>query len=245
MGERLTRIGMRAFRGVREELTLEFPKGVSAVVLGDNGTGKSTVADALEWYFTGELDLLRHEGRVGSLRHVGACPTKQTSVSVSTTGALGGNLVFDDAPRRSVRAAGRETFLLRGRTLTAFVERTKGEKWKALAQLLGLDDVDQLRLDLQRVRNDLIDAAEAAERDREAAAIALMLPTSPVTGKDVLDEISDLCRKASVAPPVSLELALDPEWAWFAGRNFRRLRCSQDRPSGGRPARMDTRTCGH
>ena len=181
MGERLTSIRMRAFRGVREELTLDLPQAASAVVLGENATGKSTVADALEWYFTGELTLLRHEGRAGSLRHIGAGPENSTSVSVQTTGALGGDLEFNAAPSAIVRAAGRETFLLRGRTLTAFVERTKGEKWKALAEILGLEDVDQLRLDLQKARNDMEDAAEAAAKDHDSASRALALKISPIS----------------------------------------------------------------
>ena len=63
MGERLISITMRAFRGVRGELALEFPQGRSGVILGENATGKSTVADALESYFTGDIGLLRHEGR--------------------------------------------------------------------------------------------------------------------------------------------------------------------------------------
>ena len=143
MGERVVRIEMQAFRGVREKLSLEFPRGTSAVLLGENGTGKSTVADALEWYLTGEIDFLRHEGRASSLRHVDARSSDATLVSLQTTGALGGNLEFGYTPSKAVCVAGRETFLLRGRTLTAFVERTKGEKWKALAELLGLEEVDR------------------------------------------------------------------------------------------------------
>ena len=88
MGERVTCIEMQAFRGVREKLTLEFPRGASAVLLGENATGKSTVADALEWYFTGEIGLLRHEGRAASLRHVDARSCDATSVTLQTTGAL-------------------------------------------------------------------------------------------------------------------------------------------------------------
>ena len=53
MTERLQRLVMHAFRGVPGEMTVDFGKGESIVVYGDNGTGKSTIADALEWHFTG------------------------------------------------------------------------------------------------------------------------------------------------------------------------------------------------
>ena len=53
MSERLHRLVMKAFRGVPGELPVDFGEGRSMAVFGDNGTGKSTIADALEWYFTG------------------------------------------------------------------------------------------------------------------------------------------------------------------------------------------------
>ena len=45
---------MHAFRGVPDEMIVDFGKGESIAVYGDNDTGKSTIADALEWYFTGD-----------------------------------------------------------------------------------------------------------------------------------------------------------------------------------------------
>ena len=213
MGERVTCIEMQAFRGVREKLTLEFPQGASAVLLGENATGKSTVADALEWYFTGEIGLLRHEGRTASLRHVDARSCDVTSVTLQTTGALGGNLESGYAPSAEVRTAGRETFLLRGRTLTAFVECTKGEKWRALAELLGLEEVDRLRLDLQTAKNEARDEAEAAGQEHDSASRALASKVSKVTDSGIFDTVSELCGNAGVPSPASLNEALSPEWA--------------------------------
>ena len=55
MAERLLRIRARAFRGVPDQLDVDLPGGRSLIVLGENGTGKSTIADALEWFFTGSI----------------------------------------------------------------------------------------------------------------------------------------------------------------------------------------------
>ena len=116
MGERVTCIEMQAFRGVREKLTLEFPRGASAVLLGENATGKSTVADALEWYFTGEIGLLRHEGRAASLRHVDARSCDATSVTLQTTGALGGTWsLITHRQRKCAQRDGRRFFSGAGR----------------------------------------------------------------------------------------------------------------------------------
>ena len=43
MSEKIQRLVMNAFRGVPGEMTVDFGKGDSIVVYGDNGTGKSTV----------------------------------------------------------------------------------------------------------------------------------------------------------------------------------------------------------
>lgn len=86
-----------------------------------------------------------------------------TTVDIATDASLGGQATLPDGPPEHARRVGdRETFLLRGRTLAEFIDRTKGEKWKALTEILGLDNIDGMRLDLQRARNDLRRAAGEA-----------------------------------------------------------------------------------
>ena len=151
MNEKLHRLVMHAFRGVPSERTVDFGKGESTVVYGDNGTGKSTIADALEWYFTGEIELLSHEGRQHAVRYVGGDADGITSVEVLTSGSLGGKVVLPDERTPDMfHTLRRETFLLRGRTLADFINKTKTEKWKALVEILGLDAIESLREDLQR-----------------------------------------------------------------------------------------------
>jgi chromosome segregation ATPase len=61
--EKVQRLVMHAFRGIPGEMAVDFGKGDSMVVYGDNGTGKSTIADALEWYFTGAMLAARTTAR--------------------------------------------------------------------------------------------------------------------------------------------------------------------------------------
>ena len=137
MTERLHRLSMTAFRGVPNRMEVDFGKGQSIAIYGDNGTGKSTIADALEWYFTGEIELLSHEGRQHAIRNLGG-DADETGIQIETNGSLGGSIVFpDERTPVSLAASSRETFLLRGRTLADFINKTKTEKWKALAEILG------------------------------------------------------------------------------------------------------------
>jgi energy-coupling factor transporter ATP-binding protein EcfA2 len=194
-------------------MTVDFGKGESIVVYGDNGTGKSTIADALEWYFTGEIELLSHEGRQHAVRYVGGENNGVTSVEVFTNGGLGGKVVFpDERTPEAFHAIRRETFLLRGRTLADFINKTKTEKWKALVDILGLDAIESLREDLQRARNDLRKKSKAAEEEARTYQRALASGSEDVSQDTVLGNLQEICRMLGVDPPRSLDQVVDPSW---------------------------------
>ena len=213
MSEKIQRLVMQAFRGVPNEMTVDFGKGDSIVVYGDNGTGKSTIADALEWYFTGGIELLSHEGRQHAVRHMGGDDTGTTAVEVVTNGSRGGRVVFpDERQEEAFHALRRETFLLRGRTLADFINKTKTEKWKALVDILGLDAIDGLREDLQRARNELRKTSKAADDEARVYRRALSGGADTVTPEAVLANLQQFCEMLGVDPPESLDQVADASW---------------------------------
>lgn len=213
MTEKIQRVAMRAFRGVPGELTVDLGRGESLAVYGDNGTGKSTIADALEWYFTGEIELLSHEGRQHAVRYVGDDESGATSVEVVTNGTLGGTVAFpDERNPATFQVTRRETFLLRGRTLADFINKTKTEKWKALVEILGLDAIEDLREDLQRVRNELRKELKAAEEQVQSFRRALGSGGEGVTPEAVLANLQQICGLLKVEPPQSLDDVVEPSW---------------------------------
>ena len=230
MNEKVQRLVMHAFRGVPAEMTVDFGKGESIAVYGDNGTGKSTIADALEWYFTGEIELLSHEGRQHAVRHVGDDDSGVTSVEVVTNGTLGGKVVFpDERNAEAFQAIRRETFLLRGRTLADFINKTKTEKWKALVEILGLDAIESLREDLQRARNELRKESKAAEEQVQSYRRALASAGEAVTHETVLANLQQICGMLKVDPPAVSRSGGRSVLACDSGRRQRRWR--QSRPN--------------
>jgi energy-coupling factor transporter ATP-binding protein EcfA2 len=213
VSERLQRLVMHAFRGVPTAMTVDFGNGESTVIYGENGTGKSTIADALEWYFKGEIELLSHEGRQHAVRYVGGDDDGATSVEVVTSGTLGGTVVFpDERTPDTFEALRRETFLLRGRTLADFINKTKTEKWKALVEILGLDAIESLREDLQRARNDLRKAAKTADEEVRVYRRALASGGDTVSEETVLSNLRQICELLRVDPPRSLDQVAEPSW---------------------------------
>ena len=204
---------MHAFRGVPGQMTVDFGKGESIAVYGDNGTGKSTIADALEWYFTGQIELLSHEGRQHAVRYVGGEGDGVTAVEIVTNGTLGGKVVLpDERNPEAFEAIRRETFLLRGRTLADFINKTKTEKWKALVEILGLDAIESLREDLQRARNELRKALKTAEEQVRTYERALSSGSENVSDDSVLSNLQQICGMLGVDPPRSLDQVENPAW---------------------------------
>lgn len=210
MSERITRVRVAAFRGVPEELSIELPGGCGLVALGENGTGKSTIADALEYYFTGEIRYLAREGRQ-IISHA-ATDGDATAVTLETTGMLGGTATLTQAPSAVREVGGQEHFILRGQTLAAFVDMTKGEKWKYLFDILGLGSIEQLRLDLQQARNALVGEAETKKNSRDSTARALAQRCPDLSEEGVLAALRSSCERAGVAPPSDLASALAHDW---------------------------------
>ncbi|MBA3503145.1 MAG: AAA family ATPase, partial [Deltaproteobacteria bacterium] len=196
MRERLTKISLQAFRGVLDAYDIKLDQGQSLLMYGDNGTGKSSFADAIEWYFTGDIELLAKEGRDHAVRHLGASKDQKTLVAISTNGELGGSCAPKSPNETAIEAASRETFLLRGRTIADFVDKSKGEKWSALQRLLGLGAIDELRTDLQKARSELKrtrDDATAKVKQVAAAVVAQKVEPEKAKVDAALAKLAKAC----------------------------------------------------
>jgi hypothetical protein len=171
MRSRLAEITMRAFRGVPDELRIDLPGECSLVVVGDNGTGKSSIADALEFFFYGSIAYLSREGR-DIVHHAGAA-SERTAVHVASGGAFGGTATLSEGVDGARNAARSENFILRGRALVDFVDMPKGQKWQHLFDILGLGEVEHLRQDLQQARNALEGDLSTARALQQTASLTL------------------------------------------------------------------------
>ena len=57
----IEKIKIKGFRGVRDELELTLPNSKSLLLYGDNGSGKSSILDAIEWFLTDSVSHLKGE----------------------------------------------------------------------------------------------------------------------------------------------------------------------------------------
>ena len=211
-GAFLTSVTVEAFRGIGKPLTLDLQPGPGlTLVVGRNGSGKSSLAEALEVLFTGSN--ARWEGRAKvwvegwrNLHHDGKPTVRATLAEEGVSGTTTAEASWDDdaevadaevwvqragAPRQPLTALGWEAPLemwrpfLSYNELSSMLDEGPSKLYDTMARILGLDD--------------LVEAAELLRQERLArkkVADAQASETKRVLG--VLSSVDDdRARKAA------------------------------------------------
>ena len=178
---RLRRLTIEGFKGVPGKFELELG-GKSLLLLGENGHGKSTIVDALEFWSTGDVRAYHRDGyRLDALVNVNA---DRASVTCDGRGFATMRRTLD---RGKVRANKPELAgpaatdaapvtplpILRHKTMAAFMDRSPTEKQAELLALLGLETLTTFRATLATVTNAAVRHAEEEERQLDAENAAL------------------------------------------------------------------------
>lgn len=226
---RIEKIHIHEFRDIRE-LTLDL-KGQNFAACGPNGTGKSGIVDAIEFALTGNISRLSGSGTGGlSVKahgpHVDS-RNKPEAASVTLDviiPALGNKKA---TIHRSVKAAGNPTitpadpdiaaafgnvnlhpeFVLSRRELIRYVLSEPGQRAKEVQALLRLDDVEKLRVVLQKIANACNKELPGFER-AEADAIKNLLTAlgaPQLTKKAVLEAVNPRRETLGLPPLADLE----------------------------------------
>ena len=146
-------IELQAFRGVRDE-QLELA-GASLFLYGENGTGKSSIIDSLEFFFTGAVTHLESAQSLSTKRHAPhiALGSAALRVSLSLVGFDGTySRTLKDAPvpfkglaPTFERIAG-SRFILRRQQLLDFILQQAAPRYQQLATLIGVEELDRIEL---------------------------------------------------------------------------------------------------
>jgi len=165
---------IKAFRGLRDDtVTLA---GKSLLLYGENGTGKSSVVDALEYLATAAVSHLDDSQATSTKKHAPhvSLPATALSVSASFRGhdkpafrVADGTLSGPPAVRSFIETLGRSSFILRRAQLLKFITAQDAPRYQQLSALIGADALDP-------VEQKWKEAADSAEesRDRRSAACA-------------------------------------------------------------------------
>ncbi len=201
---RLQRLDIRSFRGITD-LSLEFDGG-SIVLGGANGTGKSACVDAIEFLYTGEVGSLTGTQGLSLRQHgphilaaaaearVGATFADPTA---SVSRALSGAMTTPPELEAHLAAGARLRFVLRRSQVQQFIHAKPADRYRTMAELIGLEGLDRVEVALKRAR-DTVDAslqearAQLATIDSQVAALPDDPPDDAQLVRWANDELENL-----------------------------------------------------
>ena len=169
MATKINEINLKGIRGTKDTLKLPL-NGKSALLYGDNGTGKSSISDSLEWFFTDKVEHLNslEIDLKEALRNAKIDASVISEVALSFTNNkvdATKNIYYKKTKLVSDFNNTSEDFtkfytdtkndnlILRFKNLTNFVDNTKTEKLKYLSEIIGFSEVSKKKEVLQKCYN--------------------------------------------------------------------------------------------
>jgi len=157
-------INIHAFRGIPD---LDLPlDGKSLLIRGENGTGKSSIAEAFEFFFTNKLSIFEGEGTqsLSLQKHAPHNDFSKDDVSVEVVfnpGNITLKRTFVDQPQPPQQlkdyfeAARKGTFILRRSQILKFIASVPSDRFRAIASILGVEQLDNIELAMKRAYEEL------------------------------------------------------------------------------------------
>ena len=165
----LRKIKLEGFRGARLPVEIDFTnRHASIAVYGDNGGGKSTITDALEWFYLNRIEhLWREDCKEECLRNIHFPDNRDAVLSiefndprVNSSKILGTNLRIKYTNgtqefKEYLEQSKKERLFLRYGDVLRFVLLTKGEKRTQILEIIGYRHVSDVRSTLVSACNSL------------------------------------------------------------------------------------------
>lgn len=142
---RIDQIRIDTFRGASKTLALQFsPKKSLAVIFGENGTGKTTIVDAIDVVANQNVGSIRDRSSTTAGRHAHTIGTNQAAISIElksdnrtwTATMKGGQFAVSPDSPPSVR-------VLRKSNLQRFIDAKPADRYTELKHLIAVDRVEK------------------------------------------------------------------------------------------------------
>lgn len=171
---KIRKLIVKGFRGARKKIWLDFGNDSKSVVLfGNNGDGKSSFSDAIEWFFTDKIAYLQSEGCGRDDYFNRYMPPDDDAVveldfnnnildSRKILKRRGGYSFSNtsDNLKDYIRNSLKDSFILRHHTMREFVDKTKKQKLERVEEIIGFGVVKECR-------DNILKALNSLEEDRQ------------------------------------------------------------------------------
>ncbi len=189
--QKIKNLKIKYFRGIVER-DLQF-EGKSIVLFGENGHGKSSFVDALEFFFKGNVPYLDEAQTTSTVRHVPHISYKKKDCKVEIEflqGAVKAYRTFQDVPQLPVhlesyfKLGSATPFILRRKYLLDFIVAQPAPRYAQLAALMGIKKLDNIELIMMRKRDEISDSVVSLQGKLDRAGEEL----KDIFGEEVRSE---------------------------------------------------------
>ena len=167
-------LGISGFRGISKDISIDFDPSKSVLIYGDNGSGKSSIADAFEWFYYDKIEHLSSEEigvkGISALRNIflpddsdayvelkysdSKCDSRKKlfykkSKLISEHSNTSQNL------KDYLNASLKERLILRYKDLLRLILSTKAQKLEEFSQIIGFAEVTKIKGIFKKAVNDL------------------------------------------------------------------------------------------
>ena len=228
---KLKKIEISGFRGVRNQLTIPLQSSSSLLLYGENGGGKSSIADGLEWFYydrVGHLSVAEIGTRgIPALRNMNLNQKESAYVALEFTNPdLSAKKSLSIENSRNVAAysnstsefenylnsSNTENLILRYRDLLEFITLTKMKKLEGISRIIGFGEVEKKRKILRTAVSKLNTIAKNRDYDnqisRRQAEIIQNLGQNITTEAQFIDAIANLLNPLDLGVKVTDDASL-------------------------------------
>lgn len=172
---RIERLTLKHFRGSCGTVTLEFARDKNIVLLfGENGTGKSTIVDALDFVCNGEFGSVRDRSGTTPRAHVVSVDALSKDLEVELVyGGQTWRANLQGGKPRTSPANAPPAFILRRTDISRVMEATASDRYKALQAFITVPKVERSEGELRRAVREVNEEVSQAISARQQAEAAL------------------------------------------------------------------------
>lgn len=215
-------INISGIRGIKDPLPLDLNKK-SVLVFGENGSGKSSLADAIEWFYYDQISHLsneeigRRKGR-DALRNTFIPDAEDAYIKIQySNDKLDATKSIDSSLSTSISNTSddfnnfiditqSENLILRYRDLVRFIISSKTEKLKELQSIIGFAEVanvrDLLKKSASRIERNIKSANYDNKKNAQQAIVLNNLGQNAYTNEQLFAGANELIRPLQLSEKI-------------------------------------------
>jgi DNA repair exonuclease SbcCD ATPase subunit len=217
---KIKQIIIKGIRGTRDEISFDLDER-PILVFGENGTGKSTIADAFEWFYQDKVEHLVSEEISGkhAIRNIFLSDKEPSAIEIQfTNGNLDNEKSITHAGyvRQSNASAAFaeykkqsacENLILRYEELVKFIVATKSERLSNLQEIIGFNEVKEMRGLLKKLAGKYAKEIKAGDfENRKSSRQAILiecLGRNIVSDSHFVEAINELVKPLKMGSKIS------------------------------------------